>query len=473
MKKFDVTIIGAGPAGYVGAIRAAQLGMAVALVEAAQMGGTCLNRGCIPTKAMLHSAQLFYEATHNFSSLGIVANEVGFDIHAANDYKNQVVQQLVDGIEKLVLANKIEIFHGTGQVLPGKQVKITTGEQDILIETENVLLATGAVPACLQIPGAELAEVVNSDGLLQNPQQYKEVVIVGAGVIGVEFASFYAAIGSRVTLLEYAPKALAGFGREVSQSVTMMLKKRGVEVITGAQLQQITNQNGKMICHYSHKEEIKQALGEGVLMVVGRKPNWRHGVSEELTLEEEKGFVKVNENYQTSLNWIYAAGDIIPGPQLAHLASAQAICAVEAMAGVPFTKNVSLVPSCVYTQPEIAIVGITEEIAAEQGVAIEVNKALMAANGRTVIDKADRSYIKLIAEKETGLLLGAELICPRATDLIGAFALAIANKMKAEELDHLVWAHPTFSEAVGEAGAMFGAGAIHTMPKPARRVKPE
>ncbi len=472
MKKFDVTIIGAGPAGYVGAIRAAQLGLSVALVEAGHVGGTCLNRGCIPTKALLHSSQLFYEATHHFSSLGITANELSFTMASANEHKNQVVQQLTDGIEKLVLANKVEILYGNGQVLPGHIVKVTNAEQEILLETENVLLATGAVPASLPIPGAQLPEVINSDTLLQNPKQYKEIVIVGAGVIGVEFANFYASIGSKVTVLEYAPRALAGFGREVAQSTAMMLKKRGVELITGAQVQEITQENGKLICHYLQKEERKQAEGEAVLMAVGRKPNWRNAINEELTLEEEKGFVKVNQSYQTSLGWVYAAGDSIPGPQLAHLASAEAICAVESMAGHPFSKNTSVVPACVYTEPEIAIVGLTEDMAAEQGVTVQVNKALMGANGRTLIDKADRSYIKLIAEKETGILLGAELICPRATDLVGALVLAIEKGMKAEELDHMIWAHPTFSEGVGEAGAMFGGGAIHAMPKPARREKP-
>lgn len=466
MQKYDLIVVGAGPAGYVGAIRGAQLGMRVALIEKDALGGTCLNRGCIPTKSLLHSAELYYLAKNQFAEDGILAEGLTLDFEQMYRKKDEAVSQLAAGIEQLLKANKVDLFAGKAKVLADGKAEVKNGEETLLLSAEHLLLCTGAEPAKLGIPGNDLPGVLTSDDVLQKPVQGQHIVIVGAGVIGVELACYYGAVGKKVTMLEYAPRVLPGTSRELGQSAAMLLKKRGVEIITAAGLNEInTASEGKLNCLYTCKENPCMVSADAVIMAVGRKPVLAHVLDDGLVVEREKDLIKVDKTGRSSLPWLYAAGDIVPGPQLAHWASAQAVAAVEAMAGKTSGMNMDLVPACIYTTPEMAWVGMSEQQAAASGRRLVVHKFLMGGNGRTVIAGGERSYVKLMADEETGRLLGAELLCERASDLIAVCVVAIQNKMQAKQLGESIWAHPTFAEALGEAGELFGIGAIHAMPK--------
>lgn len=465
MEMFDLVVLGAGPAGYVGAIRAAQLGLSVAVIEKDEVGGTCLNRGCVPTKALLHSAELYKEAKENFSGLGLRCQALEYDVQAMYARKNEVVETLKTGVEQLLKANKVVVYKGVGKIVAQGRVEVTGKDGTQELQAKNILLATGSRPAVPPIPGVDLAGVFTSDDLLQNTRVFPRIIIIGAGVIGVEFASMYAALGCQVSLVEAAPRALPGLGREVGQSVAAMLKKDGAALYTGAMVQEVVRKDDALCCRFIQKEEEKEVAADAVLVATGRKPVLEDVVAGELGLAVENGFVAVDGQFRTNIPGVYAVGDIIAGPQLAHLASAEAVAAVEWMAGKKPEKDLSLVPSCIYTQPEIATVGLNEEAAAEQGLEVTAGKFLMAANARTLIAGAGRSYVKLIADKTTGVLLGAELVCPRATDMINQFTTAIAGGLTVNQLDNIIYPHPTFAEAAGEAAAGFADGAIHAAPK--------
>lgn len=472
MENYDLVILGAGPGGYVGAIRAAQLGLTVALVEKDEVGGTCLNRGCVPTKTLLHSAELYKEAKENFSMLGLHCKELAYNPEEMFAHKEEVVKTLKEGIEGLLKANKVTLYRGTGQVVASGRVKVVLaeeGQEPLQLAAGNILLATGSKPAMPPIPGCGLPGVFTSDGLLASPKIYPRLIIVGAGVIGVEFASLYAALGCEVTLLEAAPRALPTMSREVAQGLTAALKKEGAGLYAGACVQKIEQQGQALACTFTQKEAEKTLVADAVLIATGRRPVLEGVVAEELKLQTERGFVVVDKQFCTNIAGVYAVGDILAGPQLAHLASAEAVAAVEGIAGKPSCKNLALVPACIYSQPEIATVGITEEEAAEKGIAVETGKFLMAGNSRVLLAGAGRSYVKLIAAKDTGVLLGAELVCPRATDIVNQLTFAIAAGKTVRELDDIIYPHPTFGEAVGEAAALFGDGAIHAVPRPRRQ----
>lgn len=466
LEQYDLIVIGGGPGGYSGAIRAAQHGLKVALVEKSKVGGTCLHLGCIPTKTLLHTAELYREATENFPLIGLECKDITCNVETMYENKNQVVEQLCSGIEQLLQANGVTLLKGTGIVLEKNQVKIQ--EENKIIIGKNILVATGSRPALPPIEGIKADGVLTSDELLTNPVLYDHILIIGAGVIGIEFASFYTALGRKVTLLEAQARALPTLSREVGQTVAMMLKKRGATLQTSAFVQRFEKSVDKVTCWYTKKDEMICVEADAVLVATGRVPVIEEVFAETVKPVLEKGFVVVNENYQTSIPNIYAIGDIIPGAQLAHAASAEALAAVDAIMGVPKTADNKVIPSCIYTDPEIACAGITEEEAAQKGLSVEVNKFLLGGNGRTLIAKTDRSYIKLMAEKETGILVGAEFVCPRATDMIASAVYAIQNRMPVSSLEDIVWAHPTMSEGIGEAASLFGLGAIHAAPRKKR-----
>lgn len=462
---FDLIVIGAGPGGYTGAIRAAQLGMKVALIEKNALGGTCLNRGCVPTKALLHSAELYHQARYNFSALGINIPSASVDIHTMYARKDEVVTALRNGIEQLLAANGVTVFYGTAQVEAKGQVSIASADNALQLHAKNILLAVGSHPANLPIEGVNLPGVLNSDDILANPKLYPRIAIIGGGVMGMEFASLYSALGSEVTVFEMAARALPSMGRELGQSAAMMLKKRGVVLHTSTTVDSFVQGTGCLEVHFTTKGVQQTVEADAILLSAGRKSSLSGLFAPDIEPNIHKGFVIVDGNYQTSIHGIYAVGDILPTPQLAHVASAEAIAAVEAMAGIRAARRMDLIPCCVYTEPEIACVGLSEEEATTQGIVVTANKFLMGGNARTLIELTDRSYVKLIAEAATGQLIGAELLCPRASDIIGGLTLAIAQGQKASDLDHVIWGHPTFAEAVGEAAAIFGEGAIHALPK--------
>ena len=462
--RYDLAVIGAGPGGYVAAIRAAQLGMKVAVIESREAGGTCLNRGCIPTKTLLHSAEAFDRMRH-CEALGVSVSGCGYDMEKMHARKNEIVGQLRSGIEQLFRANKIDLYRGTGTILSAGAVAVKGEGSEETVEAGKILIATGSEPAVPPVPGLDLPGVLTSDGLLAGPVDPKRLLIIGGGVIGVEFASLYQRLGCEVTIVEALDRLLPNMDREISQNLSMIFKKRGVSVHTSARVEEIVQEGEALVCRFTEKGKTGEAAAERILLAIGRRAATEGLFAEGVSVETERGAVKVNERFETSLPGVYAIGDVIfGGVQLAHAASAEGIAAVEGMAGEAPSVNLSVVPSCIYTQPEIASAGITADEAKQRGAAVKTGKFIMTANGKTLIEGADRSFVKLVFSAEDDRLLGAQLMCPRATDLISELAAAIANGLTGRQLASVIRPHPTFCEAVTEAVEAASGKAIHAAP---------
>lgn len=446
---FDLIVIGAGPGGYVAAEHAAALGLKTAVVEQGELGGTCLNRGCMPTKALLHAAGRYSELLYA-DSLGLRVESVGFDFPAMQAYKNGVVEQLRAGVAQAFKARKIVHIAGRAKVL--SPTKIEAG--GAVYTAKNLLIATGAVPARPPIPGIDLPGVLTSDDLLTpEGRALKSLVIIGGGVIGVEFASVYRALGCSVTIVEAAPRLLPAMDREISQSLAMLFKKRGVEVAAGAQIVGIEPcEAGLAVVYQDKKGADCRAEAEAVLAAVGRRAETAGLFAEGLDPLCERGALAVNERFETSIPGVYAVGDAVAGNiQLAHVASAQGIAVVHRLAGKPAPIGLDCIPACVYTDPEIASAGVTEEQAKAAGTPVLVGKATTGANGKSLVEQQERGFVKLVFRAEDEALIGAQLMCPRATDLIAALVLAIVNGADRSGLLRTMFPHPTFSESIGQA----------------------
>ena len=467
MNEYQLIVIGAGPGGYEAAIRAAQLGLRTALIERREIGGTCLNRGCIPTKAMLHSAQLYREASQ-FELFGLHTENTSFDWAKVHQRKNDVVVKLRTGIEQLIKANKIDFFNNFASILGKNDVQLDQGE---VIRGENILIATGSVPARPPIPGLDLPNVVTSDELLDDPHftqtdsLAKEILIIGGGVIGVEFASVFSSFGCHVTIVEAMERILPTMDREISQSLNMVLKKRGVSIHTGAMVEKLEQDENGLVCHFTEKGKAQAVPAQQVLVAIGRRPNTQGLFAEGFEVACERGRIVTDENFRTSVDSIYAIGDVTSKIQLAHMASAQGICAVHTIAGQKPPIDLRYVPGCIYTDPEIASVGITEDEAKQQGIPVKKGKFLMTGNGRSLIDEQERGFIKVLAHQETDVILGAQLMCSRATDIVAELATAIVNGLTCAQLAGVIRPHPTFCEGVTEAVEDVHAMAIHLAPK--------
>lgn len=467
MKEYQLIVIGAGPGGYEAAIRAAQLGLTTALIERRDVGGTCLNRGCIPTKAMLHSAQLYREAA-NFELFGLHTENTSFDWAKVHQRKNDVVVKLRTGIEQLIKANKIDFFNNFASILGKNDIQLDQGE---VIRGENILIATGSVPARPPIPGLDLPNVVTSDELLDDPHftqtdsLAKEILIIGGGVIGVEFASVFSSFACHVTIVEAMERILPTMDREISQSLNMVLKKRGVSIHTGAMVEKLEQDENGLVCHFTEKGKAQAVPAQQVLVAIGRRPNTQGLFAEGFEVACERGRIVTDENFRTSVDSIYAIGDVTSKIQLAHMASAQGICAVHTIAGQKPPIDLRYVPGCIYTDPEIASVGITEDEAKQQGIPVKKGKFLMTGNGRSLIDEQERGFIKVLAHQETDVILGAQLMCSRATDIVAELATAIVNGLTCAQLAGVIRPHPTFCEGVTEAVEDVHAMAIHLAPK--------
>ena len=460
MEKFDLIIIGGGPGGYEAALEASKLyGMKTALVENRELGGTCLNRGCIPTKTLLHTAELLSDLKNHGETIGLTGFEdTSVDMAKLHDRKNEVVSQLVSGVESLMKAGKITVFKGLGTILERGKVRVALndgGTEDL--ETDNILIATGSVPSRPPIPGSDSKLVVTSDELLDLDHPVSELIIIGGGVIGCEFASVFSALGTKVTIVEALPGIIANLDKELGRSLTMIFKKsRGIDVHTGAMVTGIEEENGKAVCVFTEKDQECRIAGDLILMSIGRRANTEGLISEESSdeikgLETDRGKIIVNERFETNIPGLYAIGDVIGGIQLAHVATAEGRNAVAFMNGALPAADLAVIPSCIYTSPEIAACGITADEAKEQGLDVVSKKYPMYANGKTVLSLQERGFIKVIADKETGRILGAQMMCARATDMISQFSQAIVNGLTLEDVAHVIFPHPTFSEGIGEA----------------------
>ncbi len=458
---YDLIVIGAGPAGYVGAIKAAQLNLKTLLVERDELGGTCLNRGCIPTKAYLRSAHILEEAK-NWGVLGITGPAPSFDFTAMTARKDAVVNQLKTGIGALLKGNGVELVKGEAKIVGKGKVTVAGTEY----ATKNILIAAGSSPLRPPITGIDTDGVWTSDELLTG-RFVKELLIVGGGVIGMEFASLYVALGAKVTVIEALDRVLASVDRELGQNLSLILKKRGVTIYTNSRVSAFKRQGDKTITTFSTKDgsSIKLA-SDAVLVAIGRKGNAANLAEESLGLKIDRGQFVVDEYHRTNVEGIWAVGDIAKGDvQLAHAASAYAISAVSQMAGVASVIDLKLIPGCIFTEPEIATVGLTEEEAKARGLNVKSAKYLMSGNGKTIIELAERSFIKIVAEEASDKIVGAFLMCPHASDLVGELALAISKGLTAKDVTSLIHPHPTLGEGVLEACENFLGTSVHTMPR--------
>ncbi|MCS7285760.1 MAG: dihydrolipoyl dehydrogenase [Anaerolineae bacterium] len=458
--EFDLAIVGAGPAGYVGAIRAAQLGARVALVEKDRIGGTCLNRGCIPSKALLHAAEAA-ELIQKAPNWGVKARFDGFNLESLRDFRDKTVEKMVKGVETLLKSYNIPIFQGEASFLDPLTLKVTTREGEQRIRARNFLVATGSEPAIPPISGANLPGVSDSDEITRLESIPSSIVIIGAGVIGMELATLYSSLGSKVTVLELLPRILPPADGAIASRFLALIKKRGVEVITSVKVEAIEPEGDKLKVVCSGEKPF-HFLAEKVILAVGRRPYTRGLNLDGIGIELDKGFVKVNGYLQTSIPHIFAAGDCVGGALMAHKASYEGEIAVENALGHHRTPDYRAIPYCIYTFPEIAGVGLTEEEARKEGVDFEVASFPFTANARAWTMDSAEGVVRLICEKGSRKIIGAHIMGPWAGELIGELALAVRLELKAQEVAWTVHPHPSLSEAVMEAAkAAFYGEAIH------------
>ena len=501
---YDLIVIGAGPGGYESALEAARLGLKTAIVEKDAVGGTCLNRGCIPTKTLMHSSDLCAQI-RGASRFGIGAGEPSVDMEAVQRHKDATVQILQKGILSLFKTRRVTLYQGLGTVLPpdsapagaGETAKVSDGagqcppagespaqepqgvfrvkvtaadEEETLLEARRILLATGSVPSRPPIPGLDLPGVMTSDELLSyGGAPFGSLLIIGGGVIGIEFAGIYQNFGTKITIVEALPSLLANMDRELGQSLKLSLKKKGADIHTSASVQRLEqNPDGSISTVFLEKEKECAVTADAVLVAVGRRPYTAGAFAEDYAPAMERGRAVVDGTYQTSIPGIYAIGDVNGQIQLAHAAAAQGKRAVRTIAlqlGKPVASGEEgascaakeeplLIPSCVYTDPEIACVGMTQEEAKAQGIPAKSHKILSSANGKSVLSLQERGFVKVVYREDTHVILGAQLMCARATDMVSEFAVAIRQKMTMEQLSDVVRPHPTFSEMITEAAAI-------------------
>ena len=457
---FDVVVIGGGPGGYVAAIRSAQLGASTAIVEKDRMGGTCLVRGCIPTKALLQSSEL-YTLARGGAPFGLVADNIAFDWAAAQKRKTAVVDQLVKGVEGLLKAGGVTTFRGAAR-LTGKGVVEVGGER---VQAKDIVIATGSAVSRIPLKGAELT--IDSDAILELKEIPRRLAVIGGGVVGMEFAAMFAALGARVTVLEMLPQVLPMVEADVVSAYAKHLSGLGGEIHTNSKVSEIAKAGGGLQVRFSTGAEGGAVDADQVLLAVGRSPYTEGLGAEAAGVKLERGRVVVDDHLRTSARGVWAIGDVIGGIMLAHVASYEGICAVENIAGQDRTPDYHAAPNCVYTDPEIAHVGLGEKEAKERGLEIKVGKFPFAASGRALTLGQSEGFVKVIADAPSGRLLGVHIIGPRATDLIAEATLAVQNGLTLDQLDLTIHAHPTLPESIMEAALAAQGRAIHI---PNRRI---
>ena len=462
MANYDVIVIGAGPGGYVCAIRCAQLGLKTAVVEGREtLGGTCLNVGCIPSKALLHASHQLHEAEHNFAKMGLKGKSPSVDWTQMQVYKDEVIDGNTKGIEFLFKKNKIDWLKGWGSIPAANKVKVG----DEVYEAKNIIIASGSEPA--ELPGVEVDEkvVVTSTGALSLGKIPRKMVVIGAGVIGLELGSVYSRLGTEVTVIEFLKEVTPGMDPEVQKTFQRILKKQGLKFVMGAAVQKTEATKIKAKVTYKLlKDDSEHVIdADTVLVATGRKP-YSDGLGlDALGVEmTPRGQIKVGVDWQTNLPGIYAIGDVIEGPMLAHKAEDEGMAVAEQVAGKHGHVNYGVIPGVIYTWPEVANVGETEATLKDQGRAYKVGKFMFMGNGRAKANFASDGFVKILADKDTDRILGAHIIGPAAGDLIHEICVAMEFGASAEDLALTCHAHPTYSEAVREAALACGDGPIHS-----------
>ncbi len=470
-QEYDLVILGGGTGGYVAAIRASQLGLKTAIVEKGKLGGTCLHKGCIPSKALLRSAEVFATAKHS-EDFGVITSDVSINFGKVQERKNKIVDQLHKGVQHLMKQGKIDVFEGTGRILgpsifspmPGTiSVEMNNGDENEMLIPKNVIVATGSRPRTL--PGLDIDGqlVITSDEALALEEVPNSIIIVGGGVIGIEWASMLSDFGADVTVIEYADRIIPTEDKEISKEMQRLMKKKGVKIVTGAKVLPETLQKGEGVTISAEvKGSQKEFSAEKLLVSVGRQANTEGIGIENTDIQIEKGFISANEYFQTKESHIYAIGDVIGGLQLAHVASHEGIVAVEHIAGQnPSPIDYSLVSKCIYSSPEAASVGLTEDEAKEKGHNVKTGKFSFRAIGKALVFGESDGFVKIVADKDSDDILGVHMIGPHVTDMISEAGLARVLDATPWEVAHTIHPHPTLSEAIGEAALAVDGKAIH------------
>lgn len=459
----DITIIGAGPGGYVAAIHAAKLGARVVLVEKEAVGGTCLNRGCIPTKALVRSAEV-YENLKEAELYGCRAEGISLDMKMVIERKNRIVQRLVKGIHHLLRRNGVELVTGTGEIASTESVRVQGKVEETLIKSKHIIIATGSRPGRLPIPGIGSQNVIGSREALDLEELPESLIIIGGGIIGMEFAFVFQKFGVNVSVIEYLDRVLASCDPDVCREIARSARAAGIKVYTGAKAEEIIEtENGNCLVCFTQGSQKKYITGEKVLVAVGREPFYEGLGLENIGIELNEGGrgIKVNERLQTNVPNIYAIGDVTNRMLLAHVASHQGIVAVNNILGKADAMHYDAVPSAIFTDPEVGMVGIGEEAAKKKGLDIDTGYFPFVASGKALTLGKTRGFVKIVKEKAKGQVIGASIIGPHATDLIAELTVAIENKLTAEQIAKTIHAHPTTAEAIYEAALAAENGAIH------------
>lgn len=472
-RHYDIMIIGGGPGGYTAAIRAAGLGLRTAIVEKERLGGTCVNKGCIPTKALLHASSIF-STLQNCDEFGVSADFISFDFKKMQDYKRRSVKEYRKAVKESIDAVGVDLIEGTGTIRRGRTVEVNGPNGKDYYEADHIVIATGAKPWIPDIPGVHLAGVLTSDRILASDTwNYDRLTIIGGGVIGVEFATIFQALCSHVTIIESREHLLGPMDSEVSEALEAELGRKGISVYCRAKVKEIREEDGQgLVCTFevNHSSgngleepgEVKTIRSGHILLAAGREPYLEGLFGEDVTFQMDHGYLKVDSEFMTSEPEIYAIGDAVSEKKLAHVAAAQGTYVVEKIAGVAHSIRLSVVPNgmyvelpvvpgCIYTDPEIASVGITEEIAKAHNMLVCCGRYSMSGNGKSIITREQSGFIHLIFEKYSGTIVGAQIVCPRATDMISEMATAIANGLTADQLMLAMRAHPTYSEGITSA----------------------
>ena len=461
MNEIDVAIIGGGPGGYVAAIKAAHLGLKAVLVEKDKLGGVCLNRGCIPTKALVSTAELLNHL-QKAGEFGIQVKDYSIDFTAIMKRKDLITRRLSSGVEQLMKANQVRVVKGEGQIVePGKvEITDTAGEKEV-IKTKNIIIATGSKVMRLPIPGIDSEGVITSDDALSLSELPSRMLIIGGGVVGIEFAGIFKALGVEVTVVEMLPRILLPIDEEIARRLTQILKRKGIEILTDCKVKEIKKNHQNLEVLVSTTDGEKKLETEKVLLAAGRVSELGNIDVQRLGIELDKGAIKVDEKMRTNIPGIYAVGDVVGRIMLAHVASREGIVAVENISGKEVLMDYKVVPNCVFSMPEVASVGLTEEEARKENDNIKVSKFPFMANGKALGMGETEGMVKIIADSNTLELLGVHILGAHASDLIAEGTLALFMEATAFEIVNTIHAHPTLAEAIAEAAEGIIGKPIH------------